>query len=162
MSMREPPDQPEKKVEPPQANPPGQSPAPLEITSSHITARLGPLPDPLTLLEYEQIRPGFADRIMQMAEAAAAHRRQRENKIIDGTFRAESRGSYMAFILAMAFLAASTWLIHGGHDVAGGAMGVIDIGSLVYIFIHGRQGRRQEQGKKVENPSGVEKSREVE
>jgi hypothetical protein len=90
----------------------------------------------------------------------ALHRRQLESKIVDATIRSETWGRVCAFTLAMAFLVSATWLIHGRHDGAGGALGVIDIGGLVYVFIHGRQAQRKERGKGTENASGAERSDE--
>ena len=36
----------------------------------------GPLPDPSSLGEYDQVLPGLADRIVNMAEEEAEHRRK--------------------------------------------------------------------------------------
>ena len=40
----------------------------------------GPLPPPALLQGYENIKPGFAERIVQMAEGEANHRREQEKK----------------------------------------------------------------------------------
>ncbi|MGH7200157.1 MAG: DUF2335 domain-containing protein [Planctomycetaceae bacterium] len=36
----------------------------------------GPLPHPAVLQQYEEIQPGFADRILRMAEQQGQHRQQ--------------------------------------------------------------------------------------
>lgn len=40
--------------------------------SAHLVG--GPLPDPITLEKYEEIHPGFAERILIIAEKEQAHR----------------------------------------------------------------------------------------
>ena len=44
---------------------------------------LGPLPPPEVLAKYEAINPGFANRIVAMAEAEGDHRRNQEKKSLD-------------------------------------------------------------------------------
>ena len=48
-------------------NPTGQ----VTIAASRFS---GPIPPPDLLRKYEEINPGFADRIMRQAEAQTAHR----------------------------------------------------------------------------------------
>jgi len=47
-------------------------------TQQHIEFHSGPLPPPETLYKYNQLNPGFADRIFDMAEREAAQRHQLE------------------------------------------------------------------------------------
>lgn len=46
----------------------------------------GPLPDPSSLGEYDQVLPGLADRIVNMAEEEAEHRRKTQARIINLSF----------------------------------------------------------------------------
>lgn len=42
----------------------------------------GPIPDPLTLQQYEQVLPGSADRILTMAEKEQSTRHENNSKLI--------------------------------------------------------------------------------
>ena len=54
-------------------------------------AHLGPLPDPAVLQRYEEILPGAAERILAMAEANAAHRREAQKQEMEATIAAVNR-----------------------------------------------------------------------
>jgi uncharacterized membrane protein len=51
----------------------------------------GPIPPPQLLKQYDEISPGFADRIIRMAESETAHRQQAENKALDADIKFASR-----------------------------------------------------------------------
>lgn len=72
----------------------------------------GPLPPASALGEYEAVVPGSAERIIDMAEGQAAHRKQMERDSLEATIRAEREdreneyklsraGSFYAFIICM-------------------------------------------------------------
>ena len=65
---------------------------------------VGPLPDPAALAEYEQIKPGFADRIVVMAEKESAHRRELERDCETAECEHAKRGQWMAFWISMVSL----------------------------------------------------------
>lgn len=44
-------------------------------------------------------------------------------------------GMWLGLVVAMAFLFVSGWLIHEGHDIAGGVLGTVDLVGLVAIFV---------------------------
>lgn len=53
-----------------------------QVTFQQTKFYQGPLPAPETLQQYEQIQPGFANRIMTLAEGEALHRRSLEGRVI--------------------------------------------------------------------------------
>jgi uncharacterized membrane protein len=55
-----------------------------------IQAHAGPLPNPETLAQYNDIIPDGADRIMKMAEGQASHRQKLEEYVI----KTNSRRAY--------------------------------------------------------------------
>src|SRR5438552_14400200 len=58
----------------------------------------GPIPSPETLSQYDKIVPGAANRIIQMAETQAEHRRQLEDRTSRSQIRQSSRGQWMALV----------------------------------------------------------------
>lgn len=99
----------------------------------------GPLPHPDILLGYENISSGFAERIMSMAEEQQRHRFECDKKLIKGTISESKRGQWMAFVIAILFLAGSITLSLFGHDWLGGIIGGGTLIALVTVFITGRK-----------------------
>jgi uncharacterized membrane protein len=94
----------------------------------------GPLPPPEQLAQYEQIIPGAANRILTLAERQTNHRME----IISAQIRQSARGQWLAFILALCFLAGSIWVTLAGSQVVGGILGGATILGVVTIFITGK------------------------
>ncbi len=98
----------------------------------------GPLPPAEQLERYEAILPGAADRIISTMEKETAHRHAKENKIIEGTLRAERLGSVFAFALVIAFLLLAAYGLRNGQPVVATIITGVPIGGIVVIFIKGR------------------------
>ena len=64
---------------------------------------------------YEEVLPGSADRIFQMAESQANHRQEQEARIPTVATQLSKLGMFLRFflvlVLAPAFLGAAVWLI---------------------------------------------------
>jgi uncharacterized membrane protein len=90
----------------------------LTITQQ-ATAFSGPLPPPESLAEYEQISPGFADRIVTMAEKEQIHRHESETGRWDVHKKLLTRGQVFAFILSFSIGAGGFWLILNDKPIAG-------------------------------------------
>lgn len=124
----------------------------IAITEFSASTFRGPLPPPLALREYSEIIPGGAERIMRMAENAAAHRRDMERRRLDlerdrlqaqrEDARAERRerlvGQVGGFLLGMAGLSVTFWLCLHDHAIAGSAAGLGTVVSLVGMYMYGR------------------------
>jgi uncharacterized membrane protein len=96
----------------------------------------GPLPPPESLAEYEQISPGFADRIITMAEKEQVHRHQQDEHRWPMQKKLLSRGQVFAFILSLSIVAGGIWLLLEDKQISGfvtllGAIGVV-AGPFVY------------------------------
>lgn len=61
----------------------------------------GPLPHPDVLEKYENVYPGSASKIFQMAEEQAQHRRNMESENLRLAARDSSRGAVFGFIIAL-------------------------------------------------------------
>ena len=113
-------------------------------TVTSLTA--GPLPDPKALAEYEKIKPGFAERIMTMAEQQASHRRELEaqiNKAQVSDILAERverrRGQYIgAAVVGGTLVLAAIIGTLGQGPWAASVIGGVPLTGLVIAFIAGR------------------------
>lgn len=106
----------------------------------------GSLPSPDILREYDRVIIGGAHRIIIMAEeksrhqiAIELHQMAMEKIIIPAEIKRNKFGQFFAFIIALSFLAASTYLINTGKGIYGTILGGVDIVALVYVFINGKK-----------------------
>lgn len=109
----------------------------------------GPIPPPAILREYDQVHPGLADRIVSMAENQSRHRQEIEKGVISTRNRNEARGQTYAFILAIAVILGSIWLISSGRSTEGLAAIITEIVALAGVFIYGRKKQEAELLKKA-------------
>lgn len=91
----------------------------------------GPLPHPDILRGYEDILPGAAERILQMAEKQQNHRLGMEEKIIFDDSKERSRNSVFAFLLTFTVIAIGGFLIYKGKNIAG--FGTVFLGLVPII-----------------------------
>ena len=115
------------------------------VVTMHKT-HIGPLPDPETLTEYSAIIPNGAERIMKMAEKQLDHRMLMEKKVVGGQMLQSNIGQILAFLIGLAALGASTYIIVSGYEWSGSLIGIGGLTGLVTAFIKGRS----EQGQSLE------------
>jgi uncharacterized membrane protein len=108
----------------------------------------GPLPPPEILKAYDLVEPGFALRIVGLAERQADHRMFLEKRVIIGDHNKSWVGLFLGFILSCGVSFGSYDLIKKGHDIAGAAIGSTGIASLIGIFVYGTNQRKQERVEK--------------
>ena len=109
------------------------------------TGYSGPIPPPSMLSAYNAIIPDAANRILKMAENQAAHRMYLEKTVADGDTQRARLGLWVGLFVAIAFLAASTFLIYIGQAVAGTLLGTVDLVALVSVFAVGTFSRKSER-----------------
>jgi len=119
------------------------------VITMHKT-HIGPLPDPETLSEYSAIIPNGAERIMQMAEKQLDHRMRMENKVVGGQMLQSNIGQFLAFLIGISALSASTYCIVNGYEFSGSILGIGGLTGLVTAFIKGRS--QQEKSLEEKRP----------
>ena len=113
----------------------------------------GPLPPPEVLRSFEEIVPGAAGRILDMAERQSDHRIQMEKTAIVGDSRRSYLGLAAAFILSSAIIGGGIYLIINDHDWAGVSLIGLDVVGLAAVFLYGTKSRRAERDRKSERVS---------
>lgn len=109
----------------------------LLLISQHHS---GPLPPPLHLEKYNQIIPNGAERLMQAVEKEGEHRREMQRKVISNDIIQSYIGQVMGFVIAIAFLGVSAYLITKGHNnVVSAVLGSMGLVGLVSVFVIGRK-----------------------
>ena len=99
----------------------------------------GPLPDPDSLAQYEQLVPGAAERFLVIVEKQVAHRLRMESE--DSTRL--NWGLAAAFVVVILILAAGAVLTYFGYGWAGAAVIGINVVGLAAVFITGGIRRRR-------------------
>ncbi len=90
----------------------------------------GPLPPPDVLREYNEIVPGSAERILQMAEREQSHRHGAETRDGEGGLTLAKRGQLVGAVLAFMATTGGMALLALGRNISGFAI----IASTVAIF----------------------------
>ena len=102
----------------------------------------GPIPPPDILQGYEDIVPGAAERLLQMAEAQSAHRIQLEKAVVAGDIKSGYWGLAAGFILSALVIGGGIYLIATGHDWAGSVLIGLNLIGLAGVFVYGARNLR--------------------
>lgn len=110
-----------------------------EMTRVIATHYSGPLPMASEFSKYEMTTPGAGSRIIKMAENQSTHRQYIEKHAVSAQFKIAMRAQIFAFLLALVGLLGGFWLIYLGHNATGIATLVGTVGTLVGVYLHGKQ-----------------------
>lgn len=99
---------------------------------------MGSIPDPESLAHYEQISPGFADRIIKMTENEGIHRREMEDKVVTKSFNLQNKGLWMGFSSVIVVSALSAYALYLGHPTQAATIAGTVIAALASVFVVGR------------------------
>jgi len=126
-----------KIVDPPQKN--------QRVEFKHTSLFIGPLPSPDLLAKYEDIHPGIAERILQMAEKEQVERHRQEQQLIEMERKNQRslnwnviRGQVLAFFSVLVISALCAYFAFLGDIPTAGKTAIWVIVSLAAVFITGR------------------------
>jgi uncharacterized membrane protein len=100
-----------------------------------VEYRSSPYPAPAELRQYEEILPGFTERILSLTERESEHRIQEERLQTRATITLAERGQKYAFIIVLALVAVGGAGIATGHSVAGLAGVIAAAATVVTAFV---------------------------
>lgn len=115
------------------------------LISQEIRAEFsGPLPHPSILARYEEILPGAATRIFEMAEEQATHRQDMEKQSLNLAGRDALLGIILGFILAISGIIGGILIIafnpsSVGALLSGSAISGSSLIGMVRIFVIGNK-----------------------
>lgn len=105
--------------------------------TSHL--RAGPLPDPEELAAYQQIIPDMPQVLLDAYVKQGDHRRRLEGRVITHNIIQ----SYLGLLIGGAIGGLGVWgaiqVMLAGYQLAGGAGLFLSLGSLVGVFVYGKQ-----------------------
>ena len=113
---------------------------------------VGPIPSPKILKEYEEIHPGFANRIIEQFERQGEHRREIEKQLVandETRNRRNNREVHAAQIGALVISLCVIYLayiqIKMGHEELGFILGASGIASVVTAWGVSKRAERDRQ-----------------
>ncbi len=110
------------------------------------------MPPPGVLRQYDDVQPGFAERIVRMAEKQvdariqqANDRIQIEKTVVIGDSRRGYLGIVCAFVLSLLIISLGAYSVIWGDARVGVAVISANIAGLAYVFVYGANSRRRER-----------------
>ena len=100
---------------------------------AYTEVSIGPLPPPEVLHRYEEIVPGAANRILEMAENQSKHRMQLEKNDSRRSFFGLAAG----FFLSLGMIGGAIYLIVKGEAWAAVSLIGINVAALAGVFVYG-------------------------
>lgn len=115
----------------------------IEMSIIRAHRFIGPIPHPSTLLEYDNVAPGLAERIVVMAEKEQSHRFECDKALINEPIKATKRGQWMGFVIAALCICASFVLALLGFEVVAGIIGGATVVGLVTVFVTNKPSKKE-------------------
>jgi uncharacterized membrane protein len=107
--------------------------------------RIGPLPPPAEMQEYERLYPGSAQMIFELWREQSRHRMELEKTIIYGNNKRANTAQIFSFLIVLIALAGGFTLIFLGKDIVGLASIITAITALVAVFLWGQGIKRDKK-----------------
>ncbi|MDA3971512.1 MAG: DUF2335 domain-containing protein [Desulfobulbaceae bacterium] len=135
-----------KKVPPSSPKPTPQAPTENQVLLHQLQIQhQGPIPAPAILQQYDDIIPGAAERILQMAEQDAAHQHAMHRNALDAQRFEVRRGQIFGFGIGLAALSASIIALVLGYPTTAGILGGTTVVGLVTVFVKERSSAPSEE-----------------
>ncbi len=126
-----------------------QNPRNGELTIQAVSRSFsGLLPPPEALERYNQVLPGAAERILAMAESQQVHRQGLERTVVASNTRAQNRGPWLGFIVAMTAVLGGIFLIYSGREATGLTSIISALAALIGVFVYGKREQQKDLTKK--------------
>ena len=108
--------------------------AAIKVSEEHHFS--GPLPRPEDLAKYDQIVPGAAARIIQMAETEMAHRHDNENKLSKSVIWTTAMSIIFAFLSVVMLSFLCFYAIYKGYPTVAASIAVGAIAAVAGVFLY--------------------------
>ena len=104
----------------------------------------GPLPLPEDLAKYDQVVPGAAERIMQMAEKEMQHRHENDNMMAKNIVRTTILSILAAFFCVLVMAGLVFYALHKGYPTVAGTIAVGSIAAVAGVFFRQKANKEKE------------------
>jgi len=114
----------------------------------------GPLPTPAMLREYDEISPGLANKIFDMAKAEQDHRHRLDFERQGADDRQRVRischyalGQISGLLIGLSGILGGAYLVHEGKDLTGFGVFLTSVATLVGVYIFQRKTAKAKNSK---------------
>ena len=108
--------------------------AKIGITRIHS----GPLPDPETLIKYNQVYPDLAKEIVEMAKKQSEHRQYLEKEQVISETKLRLRGQLIGGCAIVILIILGFVLILNDKNIAGASAVIIALIGIIYSISYGK------------------------
>ena len=108
--------------------------AKIGITRIHS----GPLPDPETLIKYNQVYPNLAKEIVEMAKKQSEHRQYLEREQVISETKLRLRGQLIGGCAIVILIILGFVLILNDKNIAGASAVIIALIGIIYSISYGK------------------------
>ena len=115
------------------------------IIASSESIHSGPLPSPDTLAKYDNVLPGAAERIMNMAEQEALARRENERQRIKHSITIAYIGVIFAFLSVIIVSTLVWYSIYKSFEQTAAYIAVGCIAAVAGVFVFFRRNKKREE-----------------
>jgi uncharacterized membrane protein len=105
---------------------------PHQITVSEYS---GLMPHPDNLAKFEQIQPGFADRMLRMAEGEIQNKQLIDRQIVKGSFQGTILGIVAALVSVVCICGLSFYALHLGYATQAATIMIGSAAAIVSAFL---------------------------
>jgi uncharacterized membrane protein len=113
---------------------------------TQIKSHSGPLPDPETLIQYNDVIPNGAERIMRMAENEQDFRHSHTKNVAKRKLDQETRGQWFGFIIGIVGIGGGIYLTMMGKNTVGIAAIIGSIATLAGAFLYSKAVQSKQNG----------------
>jgi uncharacterized membrane protein len=99
-------------------------------------------PSPGMLRDYEKVKPGLAQKIINYAESQTMHRIEIETKLVTANIRKSYLGLIFGFLIGVTGIGGGMYLTTIGFNIIGVVFSSGTLVSLVMTFIYGSQNKK--------------------
>lgn len=122
------------------------------VSVERLESFSGPLPHPALFGLYDQVQPGFAERIMRMTEKQLDHQismeereRELQEKFVNAQIRSFTRSQWFTFVLVAVFLILAGIGLFRGQELGAAAAGLAALATIAYALRGGLKAERESE-----------------
>lgn len=112
----------------------------IGLITATIRIHRGPLPPPEDLKAYDDIVPGAAREILDMAKSQLAYRQKTESGIIDHSKAQENWTTIIGSLMIFSLIGCGVLAMYWGHLVVAGIIFGTTIASITVAWLTGKSG----------------------
>jgi uncharacterized membrane protein len=122
-----------------------QKPSPGIIHAQQTTFYKGQLPPPEMLRKFEEIQPGFTDRLLKMVENESIFKQEQDKQVLASFSQSAVLGIIFAFLSVLVISSVAVYAIYKGFGTAAASIMATCVVGVIIAFIQRRRLSKEER-----------------